>query len=518
METLRRAAVAGLSDADLLERFVASRDEGAFQELIRLHGPMVLGLCRRILKNQADAEDAFQATFIVLARKASSVRPRSMIGHWLYGVARKAALKAKAMTSKRRRKDREAAEVRSLSLPPSAQGELHDALDEELSRLPEKYQRVLVLCELEGRSVKDVANQLRVPQGTVASRLSRGREMLVQRLQRRGLVVSAATLAALSSGSVATANVSAALASATVQAALGLAAGEAASTLMTAAVKAITDGVLKTMLLTKLKLCGVVLLAVLGICAAGLSIMSRRAEAQLGQTKAMVALAAKQPGEVRQIAMPASTEPPGFPLELRLTAKKGSYVLDLGGKTEVDFRKAIAAARQRAEFPAGPAVDLELQLKNTSDREIAVFLEKSIVPSPPWGNYLAFSLAGPGTLLHLQSFAGRDISNTYRWEMITLAPKGAIAWKLDSLGDSSVWNLKSSDRWSAHVHHFWTRPGEYLLSAKIRLAVEPPPAGSEPISPLINRVIDQNGKLGRKLNGGWVTLISDPVKLVVKER
>jgi RNA polymerase sigma factor (sigma-70 family) len=140
------------TDAHLLQAFLERRDEAAFEGLLRRHGPMVLGVCRRVLGNLHDAEDAFQATFLVLVRKAASVQPREMVGPWLYGVTLRTALKARAMNAKRRAKERRAGE-----LPVPADGppeELLARLDEELGRLPERYRVPVVLCELAGRSRK----------------------------------------------------------------------------------------------------------------------------------------------------------------------------------------------------------------------------------------------------------------------------------------------------------------------------------------------------------------------------
>src|SRR5437660_5868184 len=132
----------GVADAHLLERYLADRDEVAFEGLLRRHGPMVLGVCRRVLGNAADADDAFQATFLVLVRKAASVRPRGLVGNWLYGVAYRTSLKAKALNDRRCLKEREAAaRPRATSNPP---GDLLQVLDAELSRLPDKYRAPIV--------------------------------------------------------------------------------------------------------------------------------------------------------------------------------------------------------------------------------------------------------------------------------------------------------------------------------------------------------------------------------------
>src|SRR5262245_50441417 len=186
-ETALRQDGAALTDGELLDRFIARREEAAFEALLRRHAPMVLGVCRRILRNEADAEDAFQATFLVLAVKAARVRPRALVGNWLHGVARNTALKAKAMKQRRRQREREAG-ARATQQPAADSGEdLQSVLDQALSALPEKYRVPLILCELEGKTIQEAANQLHWPPGTVATRLTRGRALLGQRLLRYGL-------------------------------------------------------------------------------------------------------------------------------------------------------------------------------------------------------------------------------------------------------------------------------------------------------------------------------------------
>src|SRR5690348_7122538 len=171
---LRRAALrpdgAGLTDSELLELYVARREEAAFEALLRRHGPMVLGVCRRVLRNEADAEDAFQATFLVFVRKAASIRSRDMVSNWLYGVAHNTALKAKAMDRKRHVKEQEAGTVPKQEARTEVWQEVQTLLDTELSRLPDKYRVPIVLCDLEGKTIKEASCHLGWPQGTVATR------------------------------------------------------------------------------------------------------------------------------------------------------------------------------------------------------------------------------------------------------------------------------------------------------------------------------------------------------------
>src|SRR5262249_21683839 len=175
--------------------------------LLRRHGPMVLGVCRRVLRNDADAEDAFQATFLVLVRKAASIRPRGLVGNWLYGVAHTTALKARAMSSRRAAKEREAAARPRPEREVAAETweRLQALLDQELQALPDKYRAAIVLCDLEGRPLKEAARQLGCPLGTVGTRLARGRSLLARRLARHGLTLVGGVLATVLSHNLATA-------------------------------------------------------------------------------------------------------------------------------------------------------------------------------------------------------------------------------------------------------------------------------------------------------------------------
>jgi RNA polymerase sigma factor (sigma-70 family) len=269
LDHLRRAALrgdAGPSDGHLLDCFVARRDETAFEALVRRHGPMVLGVCRRVLHDTHDTEDAFQAAFLVLARKAASIQPRDLVGNWLYGVAYRTALEARGILARRRAKERQ---VRAMPEPaahqPEADGDVRTVLDEELSRLPDKYRAAVVLCELEGRSRKQVATILRIPEGTLSSRLATARQMLARRLTRRGYGVSAAALAAVFAQQASAALIPVPLVAATVQAASLFAAGTNAAAISTHVIL-VTEGVLKAMFLTKVKTLTAVfvLMAVLG--------------------------------------------------------------------------------------------------------------------------------------------------------------------------------------------------------------------------------------------------------------
>jgi RNA polymerase sigma factor (sigma-70 family) len=250
-----------LTDGQLLECFVCRREPAALEALVQRHGPMVWGVCRRLLGNHHDAEDAFQATFLVLVRRAASIRSPTKIGNWLYGVANQTALKARATRAKRKERERPVTEMPEPAvMDQDLWNDLQPLLDQELSLLPEKYRTMIVLCELEGKTGREVARQLGLPQGTVASRLARARTMLAKRLARHGLAVSGGTLAGVLSQKAAVASVPALVMSSTIKAVTLVAAGQAAAGVISVKVVVLMEGVMKAMLMKKLKTVGAVLL------------------------------------------------------------------------------------------------------------------------------------------------------------------------------------------------------------------------------------------------------------------
>ena len=184
-----------LTDPQLLERYLTCRDEAAFAALVRRHSRLVLSACRRVLRDEADVEDAFQATFLVLLRKASSVRWQASIGNWLFGVAHRLAVQARANALRRRQREATAASKREAA-PDLSWREALGMLHEELDRLPDAYRLPLLLCGLEGKTREEAAQVLDCSTGAIKGRLERGRELLRSRLLRRGLTLSGAMLAA----------------------------------------------------------------------------------------------------------------------------------------------------------------------------------------------------------------------------------------------------------------------------------------------------------------------------------
>ena len=271
---------AALSDDQLLERFTRQGQgdaaEVAFVALVEKHGPMVLRVCRGVLRDPHDAEDAFQATFLVLALKAGTIRENNSVASWLFGTARRVAIRARSKIARRAINERRGtpmAEDRSrASDPPEALPEVH----EEVDRLPEKYRLPIILCYLEGLTHEEAAAQLRVPVGTVKVRLSRARERLRGRLTRRGLAPSVLAVAPTGKAS---GMAPAPFVKSTIEAAMRIVAGRPPGT--SAMVLDLVQGVLRTMFLTQLKTAAAILATSLTITLAamvGLPSLARSAQ------------------------------------------------------------------------------------------------------------------------------------------------------------------------------------------------------------------------------------------------
>jgi RNA polymerase sigma factor (sigma-70 family) len=302
-----------LPDGRLLELFAAGHTEAAFAALVRRHGPLVLGVCRRLLHNTHDAEDAFQATFLILFRRARSLDRRGSVANWLYTVAYHVALRARANAARRQRRERPVHDL------PQTEGraeevwwDLQPVLDEELQRLPEKYRAPVVLCYFQGKTNEEAAQQLGCPLGTVKSRLARARDLLGTRLARRGVTLSAGLLGA-GLAQPAPAAVPAALVEATVRTALLWAAGKTVAGLASASAVVLAEGVLKTLIAAKLKIATTLVLAV-GLAVLGAGTLTRQALAQRqGAVPAPAVQPAAQPKERPQpapAADQAAVQPP----------------------------------------------------------------------------------------------------------------------------------------------------------------------------------------------------------------
>jgi RNA polymerase sigma factor (sigma-70 family) len=273
---LRRTLEAGgageATDADLLQRWAARRDEAAFEVLLWRHGPTVLGVCRRLLRQPGDVEDAFQATFLALVRKAGSIRKGQAVASWLYKVAYRIALRL------RERAEQAVAVGADVPAPDERDDllwrDLRPVLDAEIDRLPERYRAAFVLCHLEGKTNEAAARELGCPVGTILSRLSWARERLRRRLTRRGVTLSAGVLALVLARHAAAATVPNGLTGIALQTALLDATGRAAAGAISARVAGLTEGVLKTMLLAKIRTTAAIALALSALIAGGIVAMT----------------------------------------------------------------------------------------------------------------------------------------------------------------------------------------------------------------------------------------------------
>jgi RNA polymerase sigma factor (sigma-70 family) len=512
----RAPSTVDVSDGELLERFVAHREEAAFEELLRRHGPMVLRVCQSLLPNPHDADDAFQATFLVLVRRASALEKRLCLANWLYAVAQRSALNARRAAARRGARERRAGALLKSACqePATTERELQGVVGEEINRLPEKYRAPIVLCYLEGKTNEEAARRLGCPKGTILSRLARARDKLRGRLIRRGVTLSAAGLCAALAENVAAAAPSVALLAASKKNAALLAAGKTvAAGALSPGVAALTKGVLKAMFVTRLKNTAVMML-VLAVAGTGLGLLGYRlwaaepvrdpaaaappelrllaeqakkeAEAPPQEPEAdaaalrLLAEQAAKAAEQAQAEAKGSTEPAGVPLEARLIAKKDTYVLDLGGKTPQEFRKLF-----KDSFPPTPVVDLELEFRNSGVKNLTL-LVGGFNPDIP----LLLKLDGPGAVNLVLPAIAVDVPSTLP-EQVTLGPgqvhtlpiKGLMTDHLDREGSAS----------------YWLQTGDYILIATYKTAVSPVPVGAK-----------DNGK-----GFGPVTVISAPVKLKV---
>jgi RNA polymerase sigma factor (sigma-70 family) len=267
-QLLGRTETSGLTDGQLLKRFIARRDQAAFTTLLERHGGMVLAVCRRLLDHH-DAEDVFQATFLVLVKKAMSIRKHQSVGSWLHGVAYRLAAKARAQAALRRHHERKAAELPDTAVSSEiAWRELQQILDEELQRLPDRYRLPLVHCYLEEQTHEEAANALGLPVGTVKSRLARGKERLRKRLAKRGMTLSGLAVTTLLAVNGATsAGLPLLLSQATSQAAGLVGAGQSLAGVVSGQVLALVEGAITAMAASKRRI-GLFVL-VLGVLLAG---------------------------------------------------------------------------------------------------------------------------------------------------------------------------------------------------------------------------------------------------------
>jgi RNA polymerase sigma factor (sigma-70 family) len=402
VEFIRQIAGPGreddLADGELLRRFIERRDEAAFAALVRRHGALVLGVCRRVLPNRADSEDAFQATFLVLVRKARSICKRPSVGSWLYGVAYRVAVRAREDGARRRARERQAERAPAPdALQELVWRDLRAVLDEEVLRLPGRCRAPFLLCYLEGRTTEEAAALLRCPRGTVLSRLARARELLRGRLARRGLCLSGGLLAALLARQAAEAAVAPALAAAARHAALAAAAGNAGRAgAAPARHELLAEGVVQAMRTARARAAGALLLAV-GLLAGGGVMLARPAPANRAPRAASEGAAAPAPAAaLADVALAWGKPESGLRvgaqiLEANRAGKVGlSVVLENVGKDDVVVNLGIMLGNGRTQLPTAVRLVLTDAARRTRVLQrkvggVAGRVDPFVVPLPAGG-------------------------------------------------------------------------------------------------------------------------------------
>jgi RNA polymerase sigma factor (sigma-70 family) len=331
------------TDRQLVDEFAAHHDEAAFTALVGRHGPMVLRVCRRVLRHEQDVEDAFQATFLVLARHIGSIRKRDSVSSWLHGVAYRTAMKAKRSAARRRKHEGKLLPSPVSQPAGTSWDDVQAALDEEIERLPDPYRAAFVLCVLEAKSGKDAAAELGVKEGTMWSRVARARQLLQRRLTRRGIKLTA-LLAALSVvEGVGQATPPATLAAVTVRLGLSVAAGEPAAVIPTH-IAALAAGVTRAMSLSKTKITTVALIAASLLVAAGGALAY-----QTFATGQETTPEAARPPEPPTKADSAPRE--ARPDEANVTATFSGRVLDPDGKPVAGAKVVFHQRQPYGELP-----------------------------------------------------------------------------------------------------------------------------------------------------------------------
>jgi RNA polymerase sigma factor (sigma-70 family) len=349
-----------VTDRELLQRFATQADEAAFTELVRRHGAMVLRVCQRRLHHEQDAEDAFQATFLTLARKAATIRNQDSVGSWLHGVAVHLALQAKTAAARRQLFEKQT--LARSSRDPLAEISLREAqtvLDEEMARLPEKYRAPLVLCYLEGTTRDEAVQQLGWSLGTLKRRLEQGREMLRGRLARRGLTLSSALVTGLLAQNAGQGAIAASLVASTARAALLFATGKtAAAGAVSAGAVALLQGVTRVMFWTKLKIVMVLFLAV-GLCTAGAGLLTHQAAARqtvARQAEALAAATAQPAGKETDKSLPTASKNQAGDQDL-----VSGQVVDADGKPVAGAQVYLwtNAVKKRADLKVGATTEAD---------------------------------------------------------------------------------------------------------------------------------------------------------------
>ena len=420
------------TDAQLLLRFAQKRDQAAFAALVTRHGPTVWGVCERVLRQTEDAEDAFQATFLVLARKAGAIGRPALLGNWLYGVACRTAQEAKGKRFRRQAKERQHVP------PPSGEetphlvwSDLRPVLDQEVNGLPDKYRTPFVLCHLNGMTNEEAARHMGCPAGTVMSRLAWARERLRVRLTQRGITLTGGLLAAALTQATLAAMVPPLLAESTIKAAALLAAGQTLKQVASANVAALTERTLQAMLFSKLKNVSLLLLctAILGVTGGGL-LFQARALPQEQPAEAPAKMVSIKQADIDDLAELLRVTRRSGRVDLRDQLSGGYLIIDFyraGQKQEKKIQGAgfgigtLAKGKDRydrVDF-AMQAMDLDyLQVGDGKKAHCRVLLKTVVVgPSAPLSSYTQdvpkelfdFSQARSGGNFSAEASSGRLI-------------------------------------------------------------------------------------------------------------
>jgi RNA polymerase sigma factor (sigma-70 family) len=471
---LTLGTVGALTDGELLGLFIARRGEAAemaFSALVERHGPMVFRVCRSILRDEHDSQDAFQACFLILVNQAGTVRDRSSVGSWLHGVALRVAACARASVIRRHGHERRAAGfVAPDYVPAEIEPDLAPALHGELDRLPERYRVPIVLCYLEGLACEEAAQRLRLPVGTVKSRLARGRDRLRSRLIRRGLAPSALLLKSVFSGEAARAAIPSRVVLSTVRMATHFATGGPVSGVVPMAVRLLTEGALKAMNWSRLKgiAQAVMAAAVVMACAGGVARVATKSRGAAPQAEAPKPPVAAAPGE-RAEAREAEAESPERLLlrsrdvieKLPPSFEKASLFSELATtQAELTYYTAARETGRRAAetvlaIDKEPRPSLFVQQKTNELREAAKALasagdveaalaaeEKIGVASPIARSYREFVLQEVGYALAKGGFVdeAKRVMNVMRQKGLKTE---IVAWSLAS-AQAKAGNVKAA--------------------------------------------------------------------------
>ena len=450
---------AGTADGELLARFIEHADGASFEALVRRHGPMILGVCRRVLRHNPDVEDAVQATFMVFIQKAKTIRQRERLANWLYGVAHNTALKARAMSRLRHKKERRAGSPDRSTDRGDREANIEQLLthlDSALRFLPEIYRLPIILCDLEEQTIQEAAKAAGCPVGTIASRLARGRALLAKRLSRHGLTLSVGSFAPLLANSAASACLPGTLFSSVIHTGSILATGTTlGSGVVSTPVAALTEGVLKMMMLKKLtRVCLTLLAAVICMAAIGATaFVLRAAPPQVTKTAsaAQVTNAApipKNPGPAKDVDDPSLGYLLRHPVvieELEVTDEQKRKIDEAFALVEKELQEEVG--KSGGLPPAGDEAPKELDLldKKAEERLSKVFqnVSKTILKPEQLKRLSQISLQMSGPPQYTNSTIAKALNLDDQRKKATLIVEDYLKANQEWLKDYQQW-LKDS--------------------------------------------------------------------------